>query len=291
VSTDTLEFLQRPNSGDELPVAAPIEPLGGGDPHPDTEPVKAPEPHHAKEETKEEAPKEQTPAPAPTPKPESAQEEPKSNGAPVESKQEDSQSADMSYADIAAKGPEQTNEEKMPDYVPEIAHDDSGVHSLDSLDSTHLQSASSFADTQREAEEAEEKAANHAREQAEELKKAGDNAATKAEQSARGFANKAEQKADELKKKAGVEGKKAKKEAKEAEDWADKNKGNPVVIGNVVAVAALGGLLGVGAYRKYNAHELTWKVAGAWAGAVGLFAVGDYFVSQWLFKNRYPPKN
>jgi hypothetical protein len=117
VSTDTLEFLQRPNSGDELPVAAPIEPLGGGDPHPDTEPVKVPEHHHEeKEEAKEEAPapaKEQTPAPAPTPKSEPAQEEPKSNGAPVESsKQEDSQSADMSYADMAAKGPEQTNEEK-----------------------------------------------------------------------------------------------------------------------------------------------------------------------------------
>ena len=48
----------------------------------------------------------------------------------------------------------------MPDYVPEIAHDDSGVHSLDSLDSTHLQSASSFADTEREAEQAEEKAAS-----------------------------------------------------------------------------------------------------------------------------------
>ena len=44
----------------------------------------------------------------------------------------------------------------MPDYIPEIAHDDSGVHSLDSLDSTHLQSASSFEDTQREAEQAEE---------------------------------------------------------------------------------------------------------------------------------------
>jgi cobalamin biosynthesis Mg chelatase CobN len=169
---------------------------------------------------------------------------------------------------------------RMPDYIPEIAHDDSGVHSLDSLDSTHLQSASSFADQQREAEEAEEKAASHAREQAAELKKAGNDAATKAEQSARDFGNKAEQKADELNKKAKSEGKKVKKDAKEAEDWADKNKGNPVVIGNVVAVAALGGLLGVGAYRKYNAHELTWKVAGAWAGAVGLFAVGDYFVSQ-----------
>jgi hypothetical protein len=113
VSTDTLEFLQRPNSGDELPIAAPIEPLGGGDPHPDTEPVKAPEHHHEEKESKKEAPapaKEQTPAPAP--KSEPAQEEPKSNGAPVESKQQDSQPADMSYADIAAKGPEQTNEEK-----------------------------------------------------------------------------------------------------------------------------------------------------------------------------------
>jgi hypothetical protein len=115
VSTDTLEFLQRPNSGDELPVAAPIEPLGGGDPAPHTEPVKAPEHHHAQEEAKEEAPaaaKEKTPAPASTPKPEPAQEEPKSTGAPVESKQEDSQSADMSYADMAAKGPKQTDEEK-----------------------------------------------------------------------------------------------------------------------------------------------------------------------------------
>ena len=168
----------------------------------------------------------------------------------------------------------------MPDYIPEIAHDDSGVHSLDSLDSTHLQSASSFADTEREAEQAEEKAAQHARETAQELKQAGDNAATKAEQSARDFGRKADEKAEELMKKAGVEGKKAKQEAKEAEEWAEKNKGNPVVIGNVVAVAALGGLLGFGAYKKYNARELTWKVAGAWAGVVGLFAVGDYYVSQ-----------
>jgi cobalamin biosynthesis Mg chelatase CobN len=157
---------------------------------------------------------------------------------------------------------------RMPDYIPEIAHDDSGVHSLDSLDSTHLQSASSFEDTEREAE------------QAEELKEATDNAAHKAEQSARDFGRKADEKAEELKKKASADGKKAKQEAKEAEEWADKNKGNPVVIGNVVAVAALGGLLGFGAYKKYNAHELTWKVAGAWAGVVGLFAVGDYYLSQ-----------
>lgn len=165
---------------------------------------------------------------------------------------------------------------RMPDYVPEIAHEDSGVHSLDSLDSTHIQSAPSFADQQLEAERAEEKAKEAAKATREESEKI----AKRAEEEAKSFGQKAEAKADELKKKAGVQGKKAKDEAKEAEQWADKNKGNPVVIGNVVAVAALGGLLGFGAYRKYNAQELTWKVAGAWAGVVGLFAVGDYYVSQ-----------
>lgn len=155
----------------------------------------------------------------------------------------------------------------MPQHVPEIAHEDSAVHSLDSISSEHIQSIPSFADQQLEAERAEEAAAEEANE---------------AKQSAKEFGQKAQSKGEELKKKAGVQGKKAKEEAKEAEEWADKNKGNPVVIGNVVAVAALGGLLGIGAYRKYNAGELTWKVAGAWAGAVGLFAAGDYYVSQYV---------
>ena len=168
----------------------------------------------------------------------------------------------------------------MPDYVPEIAHDDSGVHSLDSLDSTHIQSAPSFADQQLEAEQAEEKARQQAREAAQDIKETTDNAATKAQQTAKDFGRKADETAEELKKKASAQAKKAKQEAKDADEWAGKNKGNPVVIGNVVAVAALAGLLGVGAYKKYNARELTWKVAGAWAGVVGLFAVGDYYVSQ-----------
>ena len=47
-----------------------------------------------------------------------------------------------------------------------------------------------------------------------------------------------------------------------------------------MVIAAVGGLLGVGAYRMQQAGTLTWKVAGAWAGVVGLFAVGDYYVSQ-----------
>jgi len=83
---------------------------------------------------------------------------------------------------------------------------------------------------------------------------------------------------------------KAKKGARETEEWADKNKRNPVVVGNAVVIAALGALLGTGAYRMHKANTLTWNVVGAWTGAVGLFAVGDYFVSQYFFK-KYPPKN
>ena len=63
----------------------------------------------------------------------------------------------------------------------------------------------------------------------------------------------------------------------------NKNKNNPVVIGNAVVIAALGVLLGTGAYRMHKANTLTWNVAGAWAGAVGLFAVGDYYVSQYVY--------
>jgi hypothetical protein len=53
-----------------------------------------------------------------------------------------------------------------------------------------------------------------------------------------------------------------------------------VVLGNAVVVGVLGTVLGVGAYRKYAAGELSWKVVGAWAGVVGLFAGADYYVSQ-----------
>lgn len=53
-----------------------------------------------------------------------------------------------------------------------------------------------------------------------------------------------------------------------------------MLIGNALTVGILGTVLGVGAYKKYVREELTWKVVGAWAGVVGLFAVGDYYVSQ-----------
>lgn len=216
---------------------------------------------------------------------------------------------DMSYAAAAAphgKSQKQTDEEKMPDFVPEIMHDDSGVHSLESLNSVndHLQSLpsdSSYAG-QQEAEE-----------RAEELRQQAKKEVNKIDQEARNFMSSAEKSASDLKSQAKTDGKKlekkvdaefekakdkaqegyskAKKEgskvakevekdAKKAGDWAEKNQSNPVVLGNAAAITALTALLGIGAYRAHKTNTLTWNVVGAWAGAVGLFAVGDYYVSQ-----------
>jgi len=84
--------------------------------------------------------------------------------------------------------------------------------------------------------------------------------------------------------------KEAKGKAKKVGRNLEANSDNPVYVGNAVAVVALSAGLGFGAYRKYAAGELTWKVVAAWTGVVGLFAAGDYYLSQYLFKNKYPPK-
>lgn len=86
----------------------------------------------------------------------------------------------------------------------------------------------------------------------------------------------------------GVE--KGKKESKKAEQWAEKNKDNPVVVGNTVALAVLGGVLSIGAYRLHSQNRLTGGVVAATAGALAVLGLGDYFVSQYFFK-QYPPKN
>jgi hypothetical protein len=75
---------------------------------------------------------------------------------------------------------------------------------------------------------------------------------------------------------------KAKKQASHATDTLKKNSDNPVILGNAAAYIALFGFLGYGGYRKYTTGELTWKVAGLWAGVVGAFAVGDYYASQYV---------
>lgn len=73
---------------------------------------------------------------------------------------------------------------------------------------------------------------------------------------------------------------KAKKEGKKIKNTFEANSENPVFVGNAIAITLLSGGLGFGAYRKYAAGELTWKVVGAWTAVVGLFAGADYYLSS-----------
>lgn len=83
-------------------------------------------------------------------------------------------------------------------------------------------------------------------------------------------------------KEASEDKKAAKAKAKKAASRFEANSDNPVFIGNAVAVTALSLGLGFGAYRKYAAGDLNWKVAGFWGAAVGVFAVGDFYLSQYV---------
>ncbi|TKA30103.1 hypothetical protein B0A50_02822 [Salinomyces thailandicus] len=218
----------------------------------------------------------------------------------------------MSYADAASKGPAQRPEDKLPDTVPEIAHSDSGVHSLDSLSSSSAADGephmASYAEQQKAAESTQADIQRNADKVARDAKDFTQKAETDAQRLEAQAAGKyqdvaasaqqnysqakatAGRKYADVKKEVGVEADRAEAEAKKAEEWTEKNKENPVVIGNVVVVGAVAAVMGTQGYRMHRAGTLTWKVAGAWAGIVGLVGVVDYFGSQWLFRNKYPPK-
>lgn len=72
----------------------------------------------------------------------------------------------------------------------------------------------------------------------------------------------------------------SKKSKKSKAQGLSKNAQNPVYLGNAFIITALSAVLGYGAYRKHAEGKLSWEVAGVWAGAVGLFAGADYFVSK-----------
>lgn len=169
----------------------------------------------------------------------------------------------MSYADIAAKGPKQSAEEARAPAVPEIEKTDDSVSSLIDVDSPHISSVpSDFSqqsvqtETQADRIELENRTKAAVEKAKEEAKKATD---------------------------------KAKVKASRGSHFAKEHANNPVLIGNALTVGIMGTMLGVGAYRSYIRNELSWKVVGAWASVVGLFAVGDYYASQYFLK-KYPAK-
>ena len=134
--------------------------------------------------------------------------------------------------------------------VPEVRHDEGDVQFLIDVDSPHVSSVPADFESQ------------------------------KVQTSTQADRERLESDARAVKEKATA--KKAAVKKRAAADWRSlqDNSDNPIVVGNAITIAALGGLLGLGAYRKHVQGELTWKLAGLWAGAVGLFGVADYYVSS-----------
>jgi cation transport ATPase len=177
----------------------------------------------------------------------------------------------MSYAAAAAKGPKQSAEEKRAPAIPEVLHTDSpSTSSLVDVDTESVRTVSSDFSSHKVQTQTQ---------------------ADRLEREAEQFEVRASEEAERAEKEFTKKEKEAKAKAKKAGRKLEANSDNPVFIGNAVAVVALSAGLGFGAYRKYAAGELTWKVVAAWTGLVGLFAAGDYYLSKCLFKNKYPPKN
>jgi len=167
----------------------------------------------------------------------------------------------MSYAQVAASGPRQPDEEKRAPVPPSIISTESAsTSSLIDVDTDSVHTVPSDFSSQAIQTETQANRIDHEAEQIESRTRS------------------AKDKAKDAKK------------SKKGRSRLEENSDNPVFIGNAVAVVALSAGLGFGAYRKYAAGELTWKLVGGWMGVVGAFAFGDYWLSSYLFKNKYPPK-
>ncbi|TVY48850.1 hypothetical protein LOCC1_G000978, partial [Lachnellula occidentalis] len=176
----------------------------------------------------------------------------------------------MSYAAVASKGPKQSAEEARAPAPPEIIPSESAsTSSLIDVDTESVHTVPSDFNSQSIKTDTQMERLQHEAEAAE---------------------ARAKETASKSSKEFHKEEKTAKAKGKKAVGRFEANSDNPVFIGNAVAVVSISAGLGFGAYRKYAAGELSWKVIGAWTGVVGLFAAGDYYLSQYLFKNKYPTR-
>lgn len=133
--------------------------------------------------------------------------------------------------------------------MPEIVHSDDSTSSLVDVDSPHISSVPSDYESQSVKTDTQATRIEH---EAQDAELEAKNAAKKAEAKAKNKVTKGKQAAQD----------------------------NPVALGNAIVVGVLGTVLGISAYRKYVAGEFSWKVAGIWAGAVGLFAMADTWATS-----------
>jgi hypothetical protein len=147
--------------------------------------------------------------------------------------------------------------------VPQLSHDESQASSLIDVDSPHVSSVKS--DWEEQAVKTET--------QAQRLEREAEAKAERARQQA-------SKEASNAKDKISASAKKAKSTLKKDGQKLADNKDNPVVIGNAIIWTLVTAAVGWGVYQKHSEGKLDWKLAGAVAGGVGAFAIGDYYGSQ-----------
>ena len=159
---------------------------------------------------------------------------------------------------------------------------DSTSSSFTDVDSQHVKSeAQETADiAAQKTSETGEETKERSSEYLEKAKKKASEASQYSKEKGSELADNAGDKYDRAKKSAATNAKEAKKEIKSTGQDLSDNRDNPVYIANGVLIVAGSAALGYGAYTKHIAGELDWKIAGIWAGAVGVLAVGDYYLSQ-----------
>ena len=166
--------------------------------------------------------------------------------------------------------------------APAPSYIEDSSSSLVDIDSQHLKSEAS-----EKSQQVKEKAINAS----EETKEKPASFAEEAKQKASEAAEYSKEKGSELNDSASRNYEKGKKNAKKGAQEAEKefksagqdlsdNRDNPVYIANGLLMVVGGAVLGYSAYTKHVAGELDMKIAATWAGAVGVLAVGDYYLSQ-----------
>ena len=166
--------------------------------------------------------------------------------------------------------------------APQPTQIDDSSSSFSEVDGEHLktEAAETYEETAQKTSEATEKTKEKSSDYLQTAKEKASEASKYSKERGSEFADQAGEKYDHAKKRAATNAKEAKKEIKSAGQDISENRDNPVYVANGVLLVVGSAALGYGAYTKHVKGELDWQLAGLTAAAVGVLAVGDYYLSQ-----------
>ena len=166
--------------------------------------------------------------------------------------------------------------------APQPPQIDDSSSSFTEVDGEHLktQAAETYDETAQKTAQIADKTKEKSSDYLQTAKEKASEASKYSKEKGSELADKAGENYDHAKKRAASNAKEAKKEIKSAGQDISENRDNPVYVANGLLVVVGSAALGYGAYTKHVKGELDWQLAGLTAAAVGVLAVGDYYLSQ-----------